>query len=395
MPEYPRIPLGDIAPKADAPMPDADALVWNLSLKDVEACSGAVGARRWSLVRDLGSTKCSFDSRHVLYSKLRPYLNKVVVPDQPGVGTSEFLPLLPDLKRMDRSFLAYYLRSSEFVQFAVAHSRGANLPRVEMRALWTHLVPAPSLEEQRRIVEQIEYAFGRLNDVRKLRNEIRSEATSIFPALLADCFGGPTNGYPIRTVEQVSVETRYGTSRRCSRYQHGLPVLRIPNVTNGTISFANVKWCDQMSEQEISLLSLQDGDLLVVRTNGSRDLIARCAVFRQQERPYAFASYLIRIRLERKCVDPQFLAFFLDSTMGRSAIRERVRTSAGQYNINAKNLRSIPFPCPPLGIQKSVVDQMSRRKRVVDSILTAHSDLERQDLAARQAVLHRAFTGKS
>ena len=394
MAKCPRVPLGDIAPKVDAPMPSSDVAVWNLSLADVEADTGAILNRKRCLVSELGSSKCSFDSRHVLYSKLRPYLNKVVVPDQPGVGTSELLPLLPDPERLHRQFLAYYLRSPEFVDFAVAHSRGANLPRVALRTLWTHPIPVPPMAKQRRIVEQIRKAFERWHAVCDLRQQIHNEVATVFSTLLADCFDAFKNAIPIRTVGQVALETRFGTSRRCSRKPNGSPVLRIPNVVDGQVNLIDLKWCDQLSNGELSKLPLQDGDVLVVRTNGSRDLVGRCAVFEEQDRPYVFASYLIRIRPNCKHVHPQFLAFFLASAMGRDAISERMRTSAGQFNINSTNLRSIPLPCPPLEVQRSIVKQMIYQRRILNDLMEAHSNIQNEDVTLRQAVLRKAFTGE-
>ena len=195
MTSFPMVPLGDIAPKCDAEMPSASDTVWNLSLEDIEPGTGRVIRRKTCTVSELGSAKCSFNERHVLYSKLRPYLNKVVLPDCCGVGTSELLPLLPDPSRLDRKFLAFYLRSPEFVDFAVSNSRGANLPRVSMGGLWTHRVPIPPLYEQRRIVLRTRECMERIDEIRQLRNkgipESRTVESAFFQDFLHDGVGVP------------------------------------------------------------------------------------------------------------------------------------------------------------------------------------------------------------
>lgn len=375
-------------------MSASDTDVWNLSLEDIESGTGVIREQKYCLVSELGSAKCSFDARNVLYSKLRPYLNKVVIPLEPGVGTSELVPLLPNPARLNRRFLAYYLRSPEFVDFAVANSRGANLPRVAMRALWEHPVPCPPLEEQQRVVNRIEDGLERLSEVRRLSVEARREAAAVFPSLLANRFQSLADGCPVAMIDDVVIETRYGTSRRCSNDRGGTPVLRIPNVTAGAINLDELKFCNQFSEQELPKLLLQDSDLLIVRTNGSQGLVGRCAVFYNQERPYAYASYLIRIRPNPEKVNPQFLAFFLESTMGRDAIAERTRTSAGQYNINSKNLRTISFPCPPLGVQREIVEAMVHQRLIVSKVIAEHSGMAQQDETLRQAILRKAFAGE-
>ena len=187
---FSHVPLGEIAPKSDAEMPSSSDLVWNLSLEDIEPQTGQVIRRQTCLASALGSAKCSFDERHVLYSKLRPYLNKVVLPESRGVGTSELLPLLPDSSRLDREFLAFYLRSPSFVDFAAANSRGANLPRVAMKALWAHEVPCPPIGEQHRIVARVKECMERIDEIRTLLAQTSSEADLLMRTTLARAFTG-------------------------------------------------------------------------------------------------------------------------------------------------------------------------------------------------------------
>lgn len=188
--KFSHVPLGEVAPKSDAVMPGSSERVWNLSLEDIESHTGRVIRRQTCLASALGSAKCSFDGRHVLYSKLRPYLNKVVLPESNGVGTSELLPLLPDSARLDREFLAFYLRSPGFVDFAVANSRGANLPRVAMKALWAHEVPCPPLAEQRRIVARVKECIDRVDEIRALLVQTSSEVDLLMRTTLARAFAG-------------------------------------------------------------------------------------------------------------------------------------------------------------------------------------------------------------
>ena len=141
-------PLGEVAPARSNQQPGEEAVVWNLSLDEIEPVTGKVLRKSTCTVGELGSAKCCFDARYVLYSKLRPYLNKVVLPDGAGVGTSELIPMLPQADRIDREFLAFYLRSPLFTDFANANTRGANLPRIAMESLWKHEVSFPRVTVQ-------------------------------------------------------------------------------------------------------------------------------------------------------------------------------------------------------------------------------------------------------
>ena len=105
--------------------------VWLLNLDMVEAQTGRIIEYLYVNREQVGNSTCGFDEGNVLYSKLRPYLNKVVVPNQKGYCTTELVPLRPNAK-LNRQFLAYLLRSDAFVSFINEKVAGAKMPRVSM-----------------------------------------------------------------------------------------------------------------------------------------------------------------------------------------------------------------------------------------------------------------------
>lgn len=390
------IELGKIAPANSNGMPDDNVEVWNLSLDEVESVTGRILNKTIRRVSELGSSKCSFDTRHVLYSKLRPYLNKVVLPDEPGVGTSELIPMLPDTKKLDREYLAFYLRSPMFLDFAKANTRGANLPRVAMKELWKHKVPFPdSLDEQRRIVIRIYECIERMEEIEQLRTETIEEAEATLPSLLNEAFVDLGEAYKKVEISDVAVETRYGTSKKCSTTPNGTAILRIPNVVGGFVNFDNLKYC-LLDRKEREMIILQQGDLLFVRTNGSRDLVGRCAIYEgnKADNNHGFASYLIRIRLDQDKMRPHFLAFYLNSTHGRSELDKRRRTSAGQFNINSENLRNIEVPLPPVSIQDRINERLRDGQAQVNQLQSELQDAHETGLHLRESILRKAFAGE-
>ncbi|OQZ07404.1 MAG: hypothetical protein B6D36_00045, partial [Planctomycetes bacterium UTPLA1] len=111
---------------------------------------------------------------------------------------------------------------------------------------------------------------------------------------------------------------------------------------------------------DVERLRLKDGDLLFVRTNGNPEFVGRSAVYQSEVMDKAgydggrclFASYLIRARLKKGSIKPTFLQTFLSSREGRRRLRDKARTSAGQYNINTVGLGSIVVPLPPESLQR-------------------------------------------
>lgn len=388
-------PLGEIAPAQSLAMPAADTVVWNLSLEDIESGTGRLLQRQLCRVDELGSSKCAFDERHVLYSKLRPYLNKVVLPDSFGVGTSELIPLRPN-ETLDRDFLAFYLRSPAFLDFANANTRGANLPRIAMTELWAHRIPVPpTLTEQRRIVARIKECMERVEEIEGLRAKSLAEAKAVLPSVLNEVFTSQATSAKVKTIGETATETRYGTSQKCHTEPTGMPILRIPNVAQGAVNFNDLKFC-VLDEQDGARVSLQRGDLLFVRTNGSRDLVGRCAIFDggREDRRFGFASYLIRVRVDQAQVLPRYLAYFLNSTNGRAEIDSRRRTSAGQFNINSENLRSISFPAPAIEEQQRLLSMLEEREAQAQSLVAELHAADSESRCMREAILRKAFAGE-
>jgi type I restriction enzyme, S subunit len=134
-----KIPLKLVAPaKAASVRFKADDPVWQLTLDQIEADTGNVVNKKVAPAKEAGTSTHGFDSGNVLYSKLRPYLNKVIRPHERGIATTELVPLRPNPAVLDADFLTYYLRSAPFVQFASQFVAGAKMPRVVMGKFWEH-----------------------------------------------------------------------------------------------------------------------------------------------------------------------------------------------------------------------------------------------------------------
>ena len=144
---WPTEQMNDIAPTVNY-SGEHDDKVWLLNLDMVEAQTGRILDYLMVSNDEVGNSTCSFDTSNVLYSKLRPYLNKVVIPDRCGYATSELVPLQPVKTKMNREYLAFMLRSDEFVNMISEKVAGAKMPRVSMGDFRKFDVPVPPLDLQ-------------------------------------------------------------------------------------------------------------------------------------------------------------------------------------------------------------------------------------------------------
>ena len=196
------------------------------------------------------------------------------------------------------------------------------------------------------------------------------------------------------SLDQLVAESSYGTSVKCDYESKGTPVLRIPNVSGGSLDLQGMKFSTTdlgLSRDE----SLAVGDLLVIRTNGSIGLVGRAAaIVTELPKPHYFASYLLRLRCVESSVVHRWILTVLTSHMGRQWLESKAASSAGQHNISLSTLLKMPIPLSPLTEQISALAELERSH---ESIRRQEQALElslRQSAAQRQNILRAAFAGQ-
>lgn len=199
-------------------------------------------------------------------------------------------------------------------------------------------------------------------------------------------------GWRIGSLDQVSHGSGYGTSVKCDYDAPGTPVLRIPNIRSGEIDVTDLKHTVDAS-LDLSRLFLTPGDLLFVRTNGSRDLIGRVGVVRQGI-SMAYASYLIRYRLVPDGVEPDWVRVVTNSPLWRRYIVDSAASSAGQYNLNTRVLGQMPIPIPSREEQREILTELERRRGFAMVLDTAASESVDRSRTLREALFRAAFSGE-
>jgi type I restriction enzyme S subunit len=195
------------------------------------------------------------------------------------------------------------------------------------------------------------------------------------------------------SLEQIARSSSYGTSAKCSPDNSGPPVLRIPNIAGGRIDLTDLKFA-AANESIDAGDELAPGDLLIIRTNGSKNLIGRSAVVREKlNRATSYASYLIRFRLYGSPAFFNWVGTIWDVSFLRAWIEQRAATSAGQHNISMSALSTMPIPLPPLAELTRIVAEVERRLSVVEELESVVTANLQRATRLRRSILQRAFTG--
>jgi len=167
-----------------------DNKVFYIGLEHIESkTSMLVSDFSFTDPKELKSAKNVFSEKNVLYGKLRPYLEKVYLPNQKGICSTDILVLIPSDK-IDRKYLFYLMKSNYIVNWAIQNTKGAQLPRINPKDLLKVKVPLPPLEKQKEIVEFLDVQFQTLKKIRQMRENAEKTIKLI---LEKEVFGSAEN----------------------------------------------------------------------------------------------------------------------------------------------------------------------------------------------------------
>ena len=164
---------------------------WVLDLEDIDGGAGKVITSATFAERRSLSTKASFQRGDVLYGKLRPYLNKVVIADGPGFCTTEIIPLRPQ-PFAEAGYLRLFLRSPYFLRYAAAKNYGMKMPRLGTKDLEATQIPLPPLAEQKRIVAKVDELMALCDRLEQQQNERVAQHAALSHASLTRFSEAPT-----------------------------------------------------------------------------------------------------------------------------------------------------------------------------------------------------------
>ncbi len=149
---------------------------WILDLEDIEKTSSRLNCRVFASHRQTSSSKARFQVGDVLYGKLRPYLDKVLVADLQGYCTTEIVPIIPKLG-IDSLWLRLSLKSPNFLAYVDEKSYGMKMPRLGTKDAKASIHAVPPLEEQKRIVAKVDELMAlcdELEQKKKLGDDLRA-----------------------------------------------------------------------------------------------------------------------------------------------------------------------------------------------------------------------------
>ena len=377
--EWMIVKLGEVA-SFDKAKHDGERLTY-VGLEDIESdTSQFIGSYEPKGVKG-GSFK--FTEEHVLYGRLRPYLNKAIAPNFGGHCSTEIFPIMP-ASSLNKGFLLRWLIWHKTRDKIDATSTGARMPRANMNEVMGFEVPLPPLEEQQAIVDKLDRAFAGLETARANAEANLENAKELFQAALTKSLDNKTSQVPLADL----ADANYGYTASAAHNIDGVKFLRITDIQNGTVTWQQVPSCSISPEDKEKYRLIPD-DIVFARTGattGKSYLIT-------DEIDAVAASYLIRLRVKDDRVRPRFLYAFFQSSAYWREVRKGIE-GAAQGGFNASKLGKLLIPLVSLEEQELISAMLSRLQdetdRLQEEYIRQLSDLDE----LKQSLLQKAFAGE-
>jgi type I restriction enzyme S subunit len=363
------------------------------------------------------SSAVHFKPGDVLYGRLRPYLNKVYRPTFEGLCSAEFI-VLPENDRIYGGYLQYFLNSSAFVRYA-SHLNTGDRPRVDFDQLAPYEIPLPNVDEQRRIVAELERQFSRLDDAvanlkRATANLMRYKAavlSSSVTRFLLDEEGSTWTphlnagdalpaGWLWSTAGELAAKEPgsigagpFGTIFKARDFrEHGVPIIFLRHVAPMAFLQTRPGFMDPQKWEELFRpYSVFGGELLITKLGEPPGV---CAIYPAGQGPAMVTPDVIKMCVDPSRVIAKFLMYYLNSPVAK-----RFATGAAfgttRTRLTLPLFRQMPVPLPPIEEQIRIVDEVDSRLSIlaeVENQLTANL---RHCEALKQSVFSAVFGSTS
>jgi len=252
--------------------------------------------------------------------------------------------------------------------------KGCGLKHISKDYILQIKIPLPPLPTQQKIAKILDKASTLIND----RKQQLERLDLLVKARFVEMFGDPVSnpiGWEVKQLSEIIIHANNGMARRGNDLDGNI-VLRLVELQDGYIDYRNPnRIC--LSEAEQVRYLLEQGDFLFARVNGNPNYVGRCAVFIDIGEPVYHNDHIIRVRFDEKALNGAFASELLNSNYGKREMKDKIKTSAGQYTVSQDGINKLKIPLPLLTLQTQFADFV---RKIEKSKLEMQQGLEKLEL---------------
>ena len=363
---------------------------WILELEDLEKDTASIIQILSKKERSIKGVRHKFKKGDVLYSKLRTYLNKVLVAPQIGYCTTEIIPF-NSYFGISAHYLCHVLRSAYFLDYTQQCGYGVKMPRLSTNDACKGMIPLPPLAEQHRIVAEIERWFSLIDQIEQSKTDLHTAikhtkskildlaihgklvpqdpndepAIELLKRINPDFTPCDNGHYPVGWIETILGELfSHNTGKALnSSNKEGIfkDYLTTSNVYWNKFDFTAIKQMP-FKESELNKCTVTKGDLLVCEGGD----IGRSAIW-NYDYDICIQNHIHRLRPKIDLCVPFYYYTFAylkeNNLIGGKGI--------GLLGLSSNALHKIEMPLPPLAEQQRIVQKIEELFSVLDNIQNA------------------------
>jgi len=395
--------LGSVTNYGDAPKVEFGEVkedTWVLELEDIEKESSRLLAIITARERKFKSTKNGFPAGAILYGKLRPYLDKVLISDAPGVCTTEINPI-SFFHNIDARYLRWYLKSRYFIAYADGSTYGMNLPRLGTDSAREALFSFPPKTEQTRIVAKVDELMALCDKLEAQQQERESRKTVLAQALFARFAEDPTqdNLHSLfqssrvitpadlrKAILTLAVQGKlipFGISTSCTVGDHveflngyafksewfkssGIRLCRNVNVGHGELNWKESVYIDNVNEKDFSRFALNEGDIVLSLDRPIISTGLKLARIKSIDLPCLLLQRVAKpVRKDDK-IELSYFFLWMNSPDFINSINPS--RSNGVPHISTREVQRLPLTLPSPEIQQHIVAKVDQLMALVDKL---------------------------
>jgi type I restriction enzyme S subunit len=338
-----------------------------IGLEDIEKDSGVILNKTLVQECNIKSSKFLFSKNHILYGKLRPYLNKVARPDFDGVCSTDIFPILVT-SRGNKNYIYHIMHSPRFVEYANSRTSGANLPRINEKTILEYRIPLPPLDIQKKISQELDT----VSELLALRKQQLEELDQLIKSVFYEMFGDPvTNerGWEVKGLKSCATKIGSGATPRGGEENYresGISLIRSLNVYDGFFKFENLAYIDDTQAELLRNVKVEEDDVLINITGAS---VARSCVVPREILPARVNQHVSIVRPKQDQLRSIYLnQLFIFDSYKKKLLRIGGSGGATREAITKQQLESLEIPLPPLSLQNNfadIVTQIESQKALV------------------------------
>ena len=361
-----------------------------LGLEMIEPETGKID---WSANTVAGISTCfAFDARHILYSKLRPYLNKVALPDGEGRCTTEIIPLLPK-EGVCREYIAYLLRGQQTVDYISPENSGTRMPRADMKHLFNMRIPLPPLSEQRRIAAEVQRQLAAVEKAKRaaaaqVEAADQLHSLQINDSLAADRF----SGCKLIPIGECATKVGSGATPRggqSSYRKQGIPLIRSQNIHFNRFIEDGLAFISDAQNELLKGTVVQKGDVLLNITGAS---IGRVCVVPDWICPANVNQHVCIIRFDERFL-PEFVSLYM-STREFQKLIDDMQAGATRQALTKEQVQSLKLPLISRKKQEDIIVSIKAQFKHLSGIQKGLQTQLVTITAMPAAILRQAFSGQ-